>query len=71
MSGPGGFGEGARGDDANRPQGGRDDWTPPWDPPAIEYPAYSPPGYPPGYPPAYSAAARMAGCDAPFVASRP
>jgi hypothetical protein len=56
MSGPGGFGEGAHGDDTNPTQGGgRDDWTPPWDPPAVEYPAYSPPGYPPGYPPAYPA----------------
>jgi Domain of unknown function (DUF4190) len=52
MSGPGGFGEGAHGNETNPPQaGGRDDWTPPWDPPAVEYPAYSPPGYPPEYPP--------------------
>lgn len=49
MSAPGG-----PADDANAPQGGgRDDWTPPWDPPAIDYPAYSPPDYPPGYPPGY------------------
>ena len=57
MSAPGGgFGEGAHGDEANQPPaGGRDDWTPPWDPPAADYPppAYSPPGYPPGYPAEY------------------
>jgi len=57
MSAPGGgFGEGAHGDEANQPPaGGRDDWTPPWDPPAADYPppAYSPPGYPPGYPAQY------------------
>jgi hypothetical protein len=50
MSAPGG-----PGDDAHAPQGGRDDWTPPWDPPALDYPAY-PPGYPTGYPPGYPAA---------------
>jgi hypothetical protein len=55
MSAPGGgFGEGSHGDEANPPPaGGRDDWKPPWDPPAADYPppAYSPPGYPPPIPP--------------------
>lgn len=59
MSAPGG----GYGDDANPPPaGGRDDWTPPWDPPADYPPAYAPPGYsppppPPGYgpPPQYGA----------------
>lgn len=39
MSAPGG----GFGDEA----GGRDDWTPPWDPPAGYPPAYAPPGHPP------------------------
>lgn len=47
MSAPGGgFGE------ANPPpERGRDDWTPPWDPPADYPPAHLPPGHgpPPGY----------------------
>jgi hypothetical protein len=53
-------GEGPHGDADNPPPaGGRQPeqpgWTPPWDPPAADYPppAYSPPGYPPGYPAEY------------------
>jgi Domain of unknown function (DUF4190) len=65
MSAPGGgFGEGAPGEEANPPAGGREpgqpDWQAPWDPPAPDHPppAYSPPGYvqPPGHggPPGFS-----------------
>lgn len=60
MATPGGdFGEGGR-DEANPPPG-RDDWKPPWDPPADYPPGYGqppvyggPPYPPPGYgPPSY------------------
>ena len=61
MSAPGGgFGEGPHGDDAHPSPGGgtgpeQPNWTPPWNPPAADYPppAYGPPpGYgAPPYPP--------------------